>query len=101
MQAYAGNESSVLKKCVVFTDFAGNEEAPPPARGVLAYTSASRDDCMLNDFGVIETDYNFGAQSSYYVSLGTDFDQTRLYLGAYASMNVTDYNKGTIFEIVL
>ncbi len=101
VQAYAGSDLSVLKKCVVFTDFAGNEGAPPPVRGVLAYTSSSRDDCMLNDFGVIETDYNFGSQSSYYVSLGTNSDQTRLYLGVYGSMNVTDYNKGTIFEIVL
>jgi hypothetical protein len=34
------------------------------------------------------------------MSLGTNGDQTRLYLGVYGSMKVTDFNKGTIFEIV-
>ena len=70
-----------------------------PARGVLAYTRV-RTDGKLNDFHVIETDYDFGSQSAYYVSLGTNLDQTRLYLGVYGSMKVTDFNKGTVFEIV-
>ncbi|KJS47413.1 MAG: hypothetical protein VR66_19755, partial [Peptococcaceae bacterium BRH_c23] len=68
-------------------------------RGVLAYTRV-RTDCKLNDFNVIETDYNFGSQSAFYVSLGTNLDQTRLYLGVYGSMKVTDFNQGTVFEIV-
>ena len=41
-----------------------------------------------------------GLKSAYYVSLGTNLDQTRLYLGVYGSMNVTDFNQGTVFEIV-
>ena len=77
----------------------GDEESQPPARGVLAYTRV-RTDGKLNDFSVIETDYNFGSQSAYYVSLGTNLDQTRLYLGVYGSMKVTDFNQGTVFEIV-
>lgn len=28
--------------------------------------------CKLNDFSIIETDYNFGSPSAYYVSLGTN-----------------------------
>jgi hypothetical protein len=49
---------------------------------------------------VIQTDYDFGSQSAYYVSLGTNLNQTRLYLGVYGSMKVTDFNQGTVFEIV-
>ncbi len=99
IQAYMGNEISDLTGSVVFTDLARNEESPPPNRGVLAYTKV-RSDCKLNDFSIIETDYNFGSQSSYYVSLGTNMDQTRLYLGVYSSMNVSNLNQGTIFEII-
>lgn len=99
VQAYMGNRIPDLKGSVVFTDFARNEGSEPPVRGALAYTRV-RPDCKLNDFSVIETDYNFGSQSAYYTSLGTNMDQTRLYLGVYGSMNVTDFNQGTIFEIV-
>ena len=99
VQAYMGNGIPDLTGSVVFTDLARDEESQPPVRGVLAYTRV-RTDCKLNDFSVIETDYNFGSQSAYYVSLGTNLDQTRLYLGVYGSMNVTDFNQGTVFEIV-
>ncbi len=94
-----GNEIPDLMGSVVFTDLVRNEDSEPPVRGVLAYTRASAD-CKLHDFSIIETDYNFGSQSAYYVSLGTNLDQTRLYLGVYGSMNVTDFNQGTVFEIV-
>lgn len=99
LQPYMGNEIPDLTGNIVFTDFVMNEESQTPARGVLAYTKA-RTDCKLNDFSVIETDYNFGSQSAYYVSLGANFTQTKLYLGVYGSSNVTDFNQGTIFEIV-
>ncbi|PFZ07560.1 glucose dehydrogenase [Bacillus pseudomycoides] len=99
VQPYMGNGIPNLTGSVVFTDLTKNEESRPPVRGVLAYTKASAD-CKLNDFSVIETDYNFGSQSAYYVNLGTNLDQTRLYLGVYGSMKVTDFNQGTIFEIV-
>ncbi|MFJ8264202.1 PQQ-dependent sugar dehydrogenase [Rummeliibacillus sp. NPDC094406] len=99
VQAYMGNEIPNLTGSVVFTDLARNEGSEPPVRGVLAYTNV-RADCKLNDFSIIETDYDFGSQSAYYVTLGTNLDQTRLYLGVYGSMKVTDFNLGTIFEIV-
>ncbi|MFD0825493.1 PQQ-dependent sugar dehydrogenase [Neobacillus sp. M.A.Huq-85] len=99
VQAYMGNEIPGLTGSVVFTDLARHEESRPPVRGVLAYTRV-RTDGKLNDFSVIETDYNFGPQSAYYVSLGTNLDQTRLYLGVFGSMKVTDFNQGTVFEIV-
>lgn len=99
VQPYMGNRIPDLTGSVVFTDFARDEGSQPPIRGVLAYTRV-RTDCKLNDFSVIETDYNFGSQSAYYTTLGTNLNQTRLYLGVYGSMNVTDFNQGTIFEIV-
>ena len=99
VQAFMGNRIPDLTGSVVFTDLARVEESRPPVRGVLAYTRV-RSDGRLNDYSVIETDYNFGAQSAYYVNLGTNQDQTRLYLGVYGSMKVTDFNQGTVFEIV-
>lgn len=99
VQSYMGNGIPGLSGSVVFTDFARDEGSQPPTRGVLAYTRV-RTDCKLNDFSVIETDYNFESQSAYYTSLGTNLNQTRLYLGVHGSMNVTDLNQGTVFEIV-
>lgn len=96
---YMGNDIPDLMGCIVFTELARRQESPQPDRGVLAYTRP-RTDCKLNDFSIIETDYDFGDRSSYYVGLGTDMNQTRLFLGVYSSTRVTDYNQGTIFEIV-
>ncbi|MBY0121543.1 sorbosone dehydrogenase family protein [Bacillus sp. S/N-304-OC-R1] len=99
VQAYMGNSIPALTGSVVFTDIARKDESRSPARGVLAYTKI-RTDCKLNDFSVIQTDYNFGPGSAHYVSLGTNFDQSKLYLGVYGSMKVTDFNQGTVFEII-
>ncbi len=98
VQPYLGSNISALKGSIVFTDFA-REDSQNTVRGTLAYTRL-KTDIKLSDYSVIETDYDFGAQSAYYVSLGTNQEQTRLYLGVYGSMKVTDYNQGTIFEIV-
>ena len=98
VQPYMGNAIPDLTGSVVFTDLA-RRESQTTIRGVLAYTRV-RTVGKLNDFSVIETDYNFGSQSAYYVNLGTNLDQTRLYLGVYGSMKVTDYNQGTVYEIV-
>lgn len=99
VQPYMGNRIPALTGSVVFTDLARKEESQSLARGILAYTKI-RTDCKLNDFSVIQTDYNFGSQSAYYVSLGTNLDQTTLYLGLYGSMRVTDFNQGTVLEII-
>lgn len=98
IQPYMGNTILGLTGSVVFTDLA-RKDSQPQVRGALAYTSV-RLDGKQNDFRVIQTDYNFGSQSAYYVSLGTNLNQTRLYLGVYGSMKVTDFNQGTVFEIV-
>ncbi len=80
----------------MFTDIAQVKESQSSVRGVLAYTTKSRYRLKLNDFSVVEIDYNFGSQSAYYVSLGTNLDQTGLYLGVYGSMKVSDFNQGTV-----
>lgn len=97
VQPYMGNELPDLTGCIVFTDLAVEDEIP--AKGVLAYTKLNPD-CKLNDYGIIETDYDFETPSYYYVSLGTNLNQTKLYLGVSESENVTDYNQGTVFEII-
>ena len=99
VQAYMGSGIPTLTGSVVFTDFVRRNESQTPARGVLAYTRV-RQDGKPNDYSVIEIDYDFGSQSAHYVSLGTNIDQTRLYLGVHGSTNVTDYNQGTVFEII-
>lgn len=98
VQAYMGTEIPGLTGSVVFIDFA-RKESPPQVRGALAYTRVWSDGNQ-NDFSVIQTDYDFGSQSAYYVSLGTNQNQTRIYLGVYGSSKVTDLNQGTVFEIV-
>lgn len=99
VQVYMGNGIPALTGSVVFTDFAESKESQKNVRGVLAYTRV-RTDGKTNDFHVIETNDDFGSQFAYYTSLGTNLNQTRLYLGVHGSSNVTDYNKGTVYEIV-
>lgn len=99
VQSYLGSSIPDLSGSAVFTDLARNEGSNPPIQGVLAYTKW-RADCKPSDYSVIEINYDFGMENAYYVSLGTNQEQTRLYLGVYGSMKVADYNQGTIYEIV-
>ncbi|WP_342431007.1 PQQ-dependent sugar dehydrogenase [Neobacillus sp. FSL H8-0543] len=98
VQAYMGNGIPDLTGSIVFTDLA-RRGSQSQLRGVLAYTKI-RTDGKLSDFSVITTDYDFGSQSAVYVNLGTNLDQTRLYLGVHGSIKVTDFNQGAVFEIV-
>jgi hypothetical protein len=97
VQPYMGNAIPNLTGSVVFTDLVQKQKSP--VRGVLAYTRA-RTDNKLSDFSIIEIDYPFGSQSAYYVNLGTNLEQTQLYLGVYGSTKVADFNQGTVFEII-
>jgi hypothetical protein len=100
VQAYMGKAIPDLTGSVLFTDLARADASGSPVRGVLAYTRV-RTDGKLSDFSVIEIDDVFGSQSAFYVNLGTNLDQTRIYLGVYGSMKVADLNQGSVFEIVL
>ncbi|MBP2241544.1 hypothetical protein J2Z40_002107 [Cytobacillus eiseniae] len=44
---------------------------------------------------------DLGYQSAYYVSLGTNLDQTRLNVGIHSSTNVTAFNQETVFKVIL
>lgn len=96
VQAYNGNDIPELSGSVVFTDLARSHSNP--VRGVLAYTRVTSD-CKPNDYNIIETDYHFGSSAAYYVSLGSNQNQTQLFLGVYGSMKVAEPNQGTVFEI--
>lgn len=98
VQAYMGNAIPDLTGTVLFTDFA-KKGSQSPVRGVLGYTMI-KPDGRPNDFSVIDVDYNFGSQPAHFVSLGTNLNQTRLFLGTYGSMSVTNLNQGMVFEIV-
>lgn len=98
VKVYLGADIPELTGGIVFTDF-GKAGAQAVARGTLAYTRL-RPDCIMSDYSIIDIDHDFGAQSSYFTTLGVNLDQTRLYLGVYASRNVTDFNLGTVYEII-
>src|SRR5690606_20307415 len=97
VKPYLGNTISDLTGSVIFIDLANRNQSP--AKGVLAYTRITPDN-TLSDYSVIETDYNFGDKPAFYVSPGTNLDQTRLFLGVNGSMKVTEYNQGTVFEVI-
>lgn len=97
VQPYMGNEIPDLTGKIIFSDFVQQNVSPP--RGVLAYTD-TRSSCRLNDFGIIEPNYDFGSRPAFYVSLGANRNSSSIYLGVYASSNVTDFNQGTVFELV-
>lgn len=101
VQVYLGTDIPDLTGTVIFTDFVrgGDENITPPVKGVLAYTK-EKFSCHENDFSVIDIDYNFGSQSAYFTCLGTNQEQSKLYLAVYGSNRVTDLNQGTIFEIM-
>ncbi len=98
VQPYMGNELPDLMGNVLFCDLVRNE-AGHPARGVLAYTKMGSC-CKLQDYSVIEIDYDFGSQPAYFVTLGANLNQTKLYLGVYGSTLVANPHQGMIFEIV-
>jgi len=98
VQAYNGNEIPELSGSVVFTDFVRRDTGQAPARGVLAY-SRLNPFCRISDYQIIETAYDFGSQAAFYTCLGSNQEQTKLYLGVYGSMRVTDFNMGSVFEI--
>jgi hypothetical protein len=100
VRPYMGYDIPELTGNIVFTNLAAEiEEYRAPVSGTLAYTNM-RTDCKLNDFSVIDIDYDFGSESAYFVGMGSNLNQTKLYLGVYGAHSVIDLNKGTIFEIV-
>lgn len=98
VQAYMGRSIPGLTGSVVFIDLA-QKGSHSQVKGALAYTFV-KPNAQPNDYHVIQTNYHFGSEPAFFVNLGTNLNQTRLYLGVYRSMKVSDFNQGTIFEIV-
>lgn len=96
---YVGNEIPELSEAIVFSDFMKRNENEGLGRGGLGYTRI-RPDCHQNDYYEIKPTFDFGEFPAYFTSLGSNIDKTKMYLGVYASANVTDYNMGTVFEIM-
>ncbi len=96
VQPYMGDAIPGLTRSVVFADLA--DRGVQPGRGVLAFAAANTGYAM-NEYTVIETGYNFSGQPAYYVSLGANRNQTRMYLGVYDTMRVVEPNRGAVFEI--
>lgn len=97
VQVYLGESSPNTFGGVIFTDFARSGEVP--ARGVLAYVKEGYG-CNLLDYNIIDVNYDFGASPAFYTCLGTNQSKSKLYLGVYGSMKVTDFNLGTVFEVI-
>ncbi len=93
VKPYMGSEILELTGNIIFTDL----ENKNSSRGILAYTNI-RESFKLNDFNIIEVDYKFESKSIHYVGLGTNLNQTKLYLGVYGSTN--ELNQGSVFEII-
>jgi len=89
VQPYMGYDIPELAGSCVFTDFSG----------VLAYTYATPD-CKMNDYNVIDINFDFMSSRVFFTSLGTNLDHTKLYLGVYGSSNVTDLHRGSVYEII-
>lgn len=97
VQVYLGNEIPQLKGKVVFIDILRKTDSNEK-RGVLAYTVYTNQ--RPNDYSIIEIKNLSLIQPAYYVTLGTNINQTKLYLGTYESMSVQDKNKGIVYEVI-
>lgn len=97
VKAYMGSRIPELTGTVVFIDLL--QKGKTPARGVLAYT-IGRLNGRLQDFYQIDIKDGLASQAAYFTSLGTNINQTRLFLGVYQTLNVTDPNKGIVYEIL-
>ena len=95
VKVYMGSNIPLLTGCVIFSDWKRKDTNT----GFLGYTRFTIDN-KFNDFGKIEINSNFLSPVNYFVSLGTDINQTRIFLGVYSSTGATDYYQGSIYEII-
>lgn len=91
VQVYIGNNIPELKDKVLFIDFMNKNERPP--KGYLGYAS-------LNNHNYEEIEIENLEGPSFFVSLGTNINQDKIYLGVNSTPNVTDLKKGTVYELI-
>jgi hypothetical protein len=98
VKPYMGTLIPQLNGAILFTNWAKQPLSQSPLKGVLAYTRYNNG--MQNNYGIINIMNDKFKENSLYVSLGTNIDQTRIFLGVYGSSKVTEPNLGTIYEII-
>ena len=98
MKAYLGLQIPALTGKIIFTDFA-RKLTGTPVRGILGYTEPLKRNTQ-NKVGIIDIGNPFGTQAAYYTTLGTNRNQTRLFLGTYSTLNVTAFHQGQIYEVI-
>jgi len=92
VRPYLGNEINDLTGTIIFSDLKNKKE--DSKKGVLAYTKLG-----MNDYEVIDVDYDFGEEDTYFVGLGSNREHTKLFLTTYTTNTMKDKNKGAIFKI--
>lgn len=97
VQPYMGSLIPDLNGKIVFTDFYNSKIDTPI--GILAYTNSEQHN-QLNQISQIEIDYNFYSEPAFFVSLGSNTNHSRLYLGIHTSGKVKDFNQGSVYEII-
>lgn len=98
VKAYLGLQIPALTGKIIFTDFA-RKLTRTPVRGILGYTEPLKRNTQ-NKVGIIDIGNPFGTQAAYYTTLGTNRNQTRLFLGTYSTLNVTAFHQGQIYEVI-
>ena len=97
VQVYMGHTIPHLTGAVVFTDFANRKRQPPHAVHLHLQDLGER----VNKVIIKSLQQMIPLrQAAYFTSLGTNLNQTRLYLGVYASQQVTDVQQGAVFEVI-
>ena len=87
VRPYMGTLIPELTGKIVFSDLIDKNTNS----GVLAYINN-------NDYSIIDIENK--TKDMFFVGLGSNINQTKLYLGVYTSTDTTNLNQGTIFEII-
>jgi len=106
-QVYQGNLIPELKDHVIIADWAHNiadeiyegGQTVPDSPGLLICASIDNQLDKLHEYKKIEIAHDF-KKPAYFVSLGANKDQTRIFLGTYQTTGSVKPHLGTVFELV-
>ncbi len=97
---YWGGQIPQLQGKVVFTDWTSVVNGVRTEKGILAYVDIDRDNLQQEqDVKQIEVKSPISGPQ-FYVSLGSNTDRDRLFLGIYRSAGSANLNMGAVYEIV-
>ncbi len=103
-QVYRGNALKGLKNHLIVSDWAQNSGAAfptgmPISLGFLIHVPIDHKLTKLHDYEKIDIAYDF-KKPAFFVSLGANKRQTRVFLGTYETAGTTTPGLGTVFELV-